>query len=440
MPALPVAVYPGPFELHSDAELAENTRNLVFPQIVEALTRPLKSAVAQPADSDDPAKIVVSGTLEEINSYFSSNKWSDGLPIVPPTLTTVEEFLKFTDLDPFVTIATLPSANLQATPWNIAVNAIMAGCRPEHLPLLITAVRALGDPAFSLASHGGSTHSFNLFLCINGPLARQMGIDHGQGLIADPVNRVIGRALGLIERNIAGFRIKETQMGSFGKVPSWVIAEDEEALFKIHWEPLHVEKGFDRNASTVSVGSSTIWGQNLIPSTSDARTLMLMIAHELSHKDCFASGIINSNRTELLTPTVAKLLADGGYTKQSLKEDLIKNARRITYEWAYCKVNGSFGRIYPSFEEELRNCLKEPGVEKGKLPPWYPHFPGWEKIETTPTVQANRIELLICGDPSRNKAQTMAGAGLVTKEIQLPSAWDALMQQKGYAPLQSFYL
>ncbi len=91
----------------------------------------------------------------------------------------------------------------------------MAGCRPEHMPILIAAVKAMGDPAFRLSMSGGSTHSFVHFYLVNGPLARQLQIDHGQGLIAHSTNQVIGRALGLIERNIAGFRIKETQMGTF---------------------------------------------------------------------------------------------------------------------------------------------------------------------------------------------------------------------------------
>ncbi len=440
MPALQAAVYPGPFELHTKAELVENTSKVVFPQIVEALTKPIKNVEVKETDTTGSRKIVGAGTIDEINEYFFLKKWSDGMPIIPPTIGRIEEFLKFTDLADDETVATLPSASLRATPWNIAANGVMAGCRPEYMPLLIAAVRAMGDPLFTLASHGGSTHSFTLFLCINGPLARQLGIDHGQGLIAHPINRVIGRALGLIERNIAGFRIKETQMGSFGKTLPWALAEDEEAIIGMGWEPFHVEKGFDRNSNTVSAGSSTIWGQNLIPSTSDARTLMLMLAYELSRKEIFASGLIRSARTELMTPTVAKLLADSGYSKKSLKEDLIKNARRITYEWAFSKVNGSFGKIYPSFEEELKNCLVEPEVAKGKLPPWYPRFPGWEEIETTPSVDADKIELLICGDPSRNKAQPMAGAKMVAKEVQLPASWDILMKKKSYRPLKNYYL
>ena len=149
----------------------------------------------------------------------------------------IREFLKYTDYAPHEQIAVLPSANLRATPWNIAANGVMAGCRPEHMPILIAAVKAMGNPSFRLSMSGGSTHSFVHFYLVNGPLARQLEIDHGQGLIAHSTNQVIGRALGLIERNIAGFRIKETQMGTFGKPQSWVLAEDEAALARIGWDP-----------------------------------------------------------------------------------------------------------------------------------------------------------------------------------------------------------
>jgi len=439
VPSLPAAVYPGAFALHTNTELVENTTRTVFPQIVESLTRPIKAAEPKTAKKEDSGTIVFKGTFDEVNRFFLARKWGDGLPLVPPTLKRVEEFLHYTDLAPDAEIAILPSASLRATPRNIAVNAVMAGCRPEHMPLLLAMVKVLGNPSFRLASSGGSTHCFTSYLCVNGPLARQLGIDCGQGLIAHPVNHVIGRALGLIERNIAGFRIKETQMGSFGKTQSWVLAEDEEAMAAIGWEPYHVEKGYDKNASTVSVGSSTVWGHNLIPATSDAKIIMQLMAYGLTYKEGFASGIILSARTLLMTPPVAKVLAAGGYTRQSLKEDLVKNARKITYEWAFSKVYGTFGRVFTSFEEELANCLKEEGAEKGKLPPWYPRFPGWEEIQTTPVLQPGNLEIFVCGDPNRNKVQTMAGGHLTTTEVVLPENWDTLMKAAGYPPLKSFY-
>ena len=111
-------------------------------------------------------------------------------------------------------------------------------------------------------------------------------------------------------------------MGTFGKVQSWVLAEDEEALKKIGWQPDHVEKGFDKDVSTVSVASSTFMGQNIIPSTSDPKILMQLLAYGITYNEAFASGMIGSPRTLLLTPTTAEVLAQGGYTKKTLIEDL----------------------------------------------------------------------------------------------------------------------
>ena len=325
VPSVQVAVYPGPFALHSDAELQENSRTIVAPRIIEALTRPIPETDAIVERTRD---VVFTGSLDAVNRYFADLKWSDGLAIIPPTAERIQEFLKYTGYAPHETIAVLPAANLRATPWNIAANAVMAGCRPEHMPILIAAVKAMGNPSFRLSMSGGSTHSFVHFYLVNGPLARQLEIDHGQGLIAHPTNQVIGRALGLIERNIAGFRIKETQMGTFGKPQSWVLAEDEAALARIDWNPFHVEKGFSRDANTVAAANSTIWGQNLIPATSDPEKVMQLMAYGATRGEMFASGMIDSRKYLLVTPGVAEVLAAGGYTtKGSLIEDLRRNAQ-----------------------------------------------------------------------------------------------------------------
>jgi hypothetical protein len=435
VPSLQVAVYPGPFDLHSNTQLQQNSKLVVFPQIIQALTKPIPATDTV----ERTREVVFTGSIDAINRHFTDNNWSDGLAIVPPTVERIQAFLKYTDYSSDEEIAVLPSANLRATPWNIAANAVMAGCRPEHMPVLIAAVKAMGDPAFRLSMSGGSTHSFVHFYLVNGPLARQLQIDHGQGLIAHSTNQVIGRALGLIERNIAGYRIKETQMGTFGKTQSWVLAEDEEALDKIGWSPYHVEKGFSIDASTVAVANSTVWGQNLIPATSDPEKVVQLMAYGVTRGEMFASGMIDSRRYLLVTPGVAELLADGGYTKRSLIDDLTRGARRITYEWTFSKVYGSFGLVLGSFEEELARSMKAPGAEKGKLPPWYPRFPGWEEIVTTPAATRGKLQIIVCGDPNRNKVQTLAGGmGAAVKEIRLPANWDELMEKSGYRPLREF--
>jgi len=444
LPYVGVAVYPGPFDLHSDSQVRENTVKTVVPQVVEALTKPIPESASTEETAFKKKKareIVFTGTIDEVNRYFADYQWSDGMAIIPPTVQRVEEFLKYTDFAPHEEIAVLPLANLRATPWNIAVNAVMAGARPEYMPVLIAAVQAIGDPAFRLSVTGGSTHSFSTFFWLNGPVARQLGIDYGQGLIAAQANQAIGRTMSLIERNIAGFRIKETQMGSFGKLQSWVLAEDEEALKKIGWQPDHVERGFDKDVSTVSAGTSTFMGQNIIPSTSDPKMLMQLLAYGLTYNEAFATGIINSPRTLLLTPSTAEVLAKGGYTKKKLIADLVETARKPVHEWTFSKVYGSYGKILGSFDTELERVSRDPRAAKGKLPPWYPKSPGWEEIKTIPALTPNGIRILVCGDPSRNKAQVLAGGtGRSIKEIKLPSKWDELMEKLGYRPLKEFVI
>jgi hypothetical protein len=442
VPSLQVATYPGAFSLHSDTELADNTTKIVFPQIVDLLTQPIKASENRKAETADPRTIVFKGDLDQVNRQYLIKKWTDGLPVIPPTIKRVEEFLKFTDSPPDQVIALLPS-KLKATVWNIAVNGVMAGCRPEYLPILIAAVEAMASGSNDALGSSG-THSNIPYLWINGPVGRQLGIDHGQGLITHQINNVLGRALSLIIGNIAGYRIKEKRVGSFGYPQSWVLAEDEKLLFEIGWEPYHVEKGFDKNSSTVTGNCSTLWGQNNIPATSEAKTVMQLIAREITYKEGFASGSIGSNRTELLTPPVARVLAKAGYTKQSLKEALIQTARIGAFEYNWHRVYGSFGKVYPSFDETLGEFLASPQAEKGKLPPWYPDFPGRDEFVTTPSIQPGKLEILICGDPSRNKTQTMAGPGASspppTREIKLPAKWNELMEKIGYRPLQKFYL
>ena len=114
----------------------------------------------------------------------------------------------------------------------------------------------------------------------------------------------------------------------------------------------------------------------------------------------------------MITPTTAQVLAEGGYTKESLKKDLAATARVVTYEWAWSKVHGSYGAIYPPFEEELATTMAEPRAEKGKLPPLVPTLPRLGGHQDDPVVASpDDLEILVLGDPSRNKVQTLSANG-----------------------------
>jgi hypothetical protein len=168
---------------------------------------------------------------------------------------------------------------------------------------------------------------------------------------------------------------------------------------------------------------------------------MQLVAYGITYNEAFASGMIDSPRTLLITPTTAEVLAKGGYTKSKLIDDLVETARKPTYEWTFSKVYGSYGRVLGSFDRELQRELNDPRAAKGKLPPWFPRAPGWEEIKTTPSIARNAIRILVCGDPSRNKAQVLAGGrGGSIKEVKLPANWDELMEKAGYRPLKEFVI
>ena len=141
---LRVAEYPGAVGVHL-SEIRKMNKEVHFDQIVAGLTQPLKDdGVAGPTVTGwNPQEVIFRGTLEEVNQFFFQKEWTDGLPIIPPTLDRVEKFLQYSDHSPEEEIAILPQANLKAIPWNVAANAVMAGCRPEHLPILIAAVKAI---------------------------------------------------------------------------------------------------------------------------------------------------------------------------------------------------------------------------------------------------------------------------------------------------------
>jgi hypothetical protein len=453
IPNLQIAVYPNAFENDTDAQLKENAEKIVFPQIIDRLTKPVdlaagtaKAAAIGISGASEAKAIVFKGNLEQVNNAYATTKLTDGMAIIPPTIESVEKFLKYTDIPATQEIAILPSKTtgyMKATPWNIAVNGVMAGCRPEYMPILIAAVKAMSAGSNDALGSSG-THSNIPYLWLNGPVARQLNFSHSQGLITSPINMVIGRTLNLMVQNLAGYRVNETRMGTFGYPISWVLAEDEEFIKSIGWQPYHVEQGLNLNDSAVTGNCSCMWGQNVIPSTSDPKLIMQLMAYDITYNEGFGSGSIASARTVLVAPSVAKVLAGGGYTKQTLIDDLIKTARKVVYEWTFSQVNGSFGASYPPFDQQLAINTASATAEKGKLPPWYARFNGWEDWVTIPSISKGKIQILVCGDPSRNKTQTMGGPGASAppppQKIELPAKWDSLMSDLGYSPLKSFYL
>jgi hypothetical protein len=447
VPAPRAATYPGAFAAHTREELIRNTREVLWPQLVEALTRPVsteetterrKAAVGAARD------IVFTGTIDEINRHFTSMRWSDGLPVIPPTIDRVEEFLKYTGLPWDQTVGVLPIAYRNTMVWQVAINGVMAGCPPEYMPLLIAYAKALADPNYRRTL--SSTHAWTPWCWVNGPIARQLGIDSQQGLINEPRNAALGRFINLAMMNLAGYYIKQDRMGTFGYLMPWCMAEDEAACLKLGWKPHHVQQGFDLNESTLTGASALVWGNNLTPATDNPEKIMQLMAWDAVEKSQFAagSGKAFTHRTILITEYVARDLARTYPTKERLEEALIATARRPAHERAFASYWANPGSAFDparyTVEQHVRKIIRDEGGELTDAPPWFPRIPGLEKMYTVPVMRAGMTPILVAGDADRNKVQCMPGGSSVTIRIELPANWDALMAQLGYRPLKEFFL
>lgn len=443
VPVMRVAEYPGAFALDAEDVLLKNTREILWPQIVEALTRPItaeETAAAMNASHGDLRDDVFFGTLEELNAYFAEMKWTDGLPIVPPTFERVSEMMRFTDYQWDETVAVLPIAHRNTTAWHVAVNGVMAGCKPELMPVLIALAKALGGPDFRRTL--ASTHAWIPFCWLNGPVARQLSVDNGQGEINEAVNMSIGRFMNLAQMNLCGYYVKQDRMGTFGYPMSWCLAEDEAACRRIGWQPYHVRAGYQVNDNTVTAASTLLWGNNMAPSTTDAERIAQLMAWDISERCQFAlgSGRQFTFRTILLTEPVARILAQHYASVEALEDYLISASRRPLIERVFANYYANPGGAKDGGEHNIRQYTgylrRTEGAEQTTTPEWYDSPDA--TIETIPTMKQGMTQFLITGDAARNKVQTMPGGGYSTVKIELPHDWDELMSERGYRPLNEF--
>ena len=193
LPGLPTALVPGHVDVQSPEELRANVAAVTVDAVIRNLTEaPARAGgtVVEPAPTD----IVFEGTFDEVNRFYYENDWSDGLPIVPPTADRVAEFLRFCDRPAQTELGVLLPDKRRATVWNVAVNGVMAGCRPEYMPILVALVEAMADPRYGV-EHSGNTPGAETLIILNGPLIKELGFNYEQGALRDGIqaNTSIGR-------------------------------------------------------------------------------------------------------------------------------------------------------------------------------------------------------------------------------------------------------
>jgi hypothetical protein len=409
-------------------ELLEKAETAVD-DIVERLTSPLTEEEMTPAKVIPPAeRVVFKGTFEQVNDFFYRSLWSDGLPVVLPTQNAVENMLTGTDLHPEDIVALVPPASQKATVEKIAVNAVMAGARPEYMPVIIAAVRAITDPRFWLAGIQQTTNPVTPLLIVNGPIRKDLDINSGSGCFGPGwrANATIGRAIRLIMINIGGAFPKVNDLATQGQPGKYTmcIAENEEALPPT-WEPLHVELGFNKDISTVTAFPAQDMRKTGYGLAAMAEGMMTAT----QYPTCANLGQVLT----VFSPEDIKLVLNGIYAPPTIVEGCLTKeaAKRYLYEnsavpWER-HIRGGYTTIW-----RLSGHYKPSGA--------YACVQAYENGRV-PIVQApEKIVIVVAGGAGLHSV-AISSAGIsemVTREIQLPTNWDELLasaKPHGRSPL-----
>ena len=314
------------------------------------------TATFAPAAGSAAAELCPASDASGQIEFCFEHGWTDGLPVVPATRPLVGEMVAASGLAADAVIADMPSRKVAVTAEYVAINAVMAGCRPEYMPVVIAAVKALGAPEFGLhhvaSGHSGST----IVVLVNGPIAKTLGINSTNNLFGSGVraNATIGRALRLVILNCLNYRPGISDRATFGTPGKYTccIAENEDDN---PWQPWHVERGFDPGDSTVTlVAASTmiqIWNfgndEQVLRSIGDALSFLGSIAI-----------VSQTPGAVIIGGEHAEMLRAGGWTKQRIREFIVAHTGRKVAELK--RAGRIDGDITAEDETTVHHALRAP--------------------------------------------------------------------------------
>ena len=468
VPVVRTAAYPGAFANDETAVQQQKARDILYDQVVTGLTTQITQEeidrIAGDASGAAYNDVIFTGSYQRVQEFYEVKEMCDGLPVVPPTNEKIEYYLQFTNMAATDVVAeNVPPANKVIYAYHVAANAIMAGCPAEYMPICMAITRCFANGNFykSLAS----THGWTPYVLVSGPLARQLGISYDNGMINKEANKLIGRFVSLAMLNLAGYKIKENRMGTFGYMQPFCFAEDEQTAVNIGWDPYHVNNGFDLNDSVITCGSTLTWGNPVTVGTTDAEKAMQLLAWDCTEKQ--QNGLGNTNpwesRTIWMTKDVATTIAQGYGSRDLLEDALIATARRPLWMRTYAHYwanTGSKIHMNTTFDEHYADIksgastenVAADKVETTVVPQWLQGVVPFDTIDTTQTINENTdaqkrqkvitTGFVITGGDISSEFQVMPGGDCVSYEAYLPSTrtWDNLMSGLGYNSLSSYYI
>jgi hypothetical protein len=312
--------------------------------------------------------------FDAINRLYRERRWSDGLPIVPPTAERIERMLQGTRRARHEVVARVAPGFGAATVERIAINAVMAGCEAEYLPALIAATEAVAEEKFNLQGIQATTNPVAVWVIVNGPAARRLGVNASFNCIGQGAwpNATLGRAMRLVLQNIGGALPGEMDRATHGQPGKFTFccAENEEAS---PWEPLHVERGFPAGESTVTVVGAE-GTMNMNTHSKEAIELVRVIAETMMHPP--SNDYVHGGEPWLmLSPEHAEILKRGGLGKAQLKRAL----------WEASKM--AAGRFST---KELQRARDSRGQELGEIGP---------ETLVPPSPHPEDVQILVAGGP-----------------------------------------
>jgi len=346
-------------------------------------------------------------SLENFAEFAYEQGWTDGLPVFPPTRKAVQTIIEYVGRDPGEVLGTVFPGDGVATIENIAANCAMAGCLPEHVPVVLAAVECIADPSL-LITTTQSTGSASLCTIVTGPVVGALKF-HTREWIFGPnggrANAAIGRAVRLILWNIGRAHPGKLIKGTMGHPASWSYCIGEEQELN-PWGPMHTDMGIGAADSAVTVMKAGEHSQIAVPlNTVGLNECITLLARGIGRLGITTSG---GKRGYLfvLNPTLAQTFAKAGYSREKLRAAIAERAFKYSYDWQNDSKQG----------------------ESVAIPDLYTKSPSERKIFMA-TVAPDEVYVAVGGGVAPQMGQCVsvssrssAGRPMLTKRIRFPGA------------------
>ena len=291
---------------------------------------------------------------DEAQEHYLENGLTDGLPVVPPTLEKVEAMLEYVGIAPDEVVGIETIRRKRFTAEKLAINSVMAGCKPEYFPAVVAAIGAACERPFNFHASSTSTNGVTLMVLVSGPYANEIGMNWSVELMGNGTraNATIGRAVNLVKTNFYGSVAQEMDNSTFGH-PGKISFCFAENLDISPWPSLASSKGFGDNASTVTAFAANAPLQVSIYGDKSPETFLTQTAHAM-----LALGPSASEVLIVISPEIMAYVADSGWSRQQVQEFLYEKTKRPMQEWLdWKRLDHPSSSAIP---QELRGCVADP--------------------------------------------------------------------------------